>query len=279
MKITLHPRRSHAFTLVEILISMGILIVIISAVYASWTAILRSSKVGIKAAEEAQQSRMAMKCMEQALASTVYFTENSAYYSFETDTSTDFAYLSFATRLSPDFPGAGLFPNEPTRRVTFEVVQGPNGGNDLRMTQMPLLQILQGTEEAYPITLVSNVSHFTLEFWDDQSQDWAYEWTDTNSVPQLIRFSVGLGKAGNSPYAKEEVQSKTVFIAGMAISKDYQFPDATAAGGANGRGNGGRGGKGNGKGNPNPTLNPNPQPRPNPGPGPSPNPGPRPRPR
>lgn len=244
MKITLQRNRALGFTLVEILISMGILMVIISAVYASWTAILRSAKVGIKAAEQAQQSRMAMKCMEQALASTVYFTENSAYYSFETDTSTDFAFLSFATRLSPDFPGSSLFPNEPTRRVTFEVIQGPNGGNDLRMTQMPLLQILQGTEEAYPITLVSNVSHFTLEFWDDQSQDWAFEWTDTNSVPQLIRFSVGFGKENNSPYAKEEVQSKTVFIAGMAISKDYQFPDATAAGGGSKGGGTKKGAKG-----------------------------------
>lgn len=247
MKINLQ-RRARGFTLVEILIAMAILMVIISAVYSSWTAILRSTKVGLKAAEDVQRARMTMKCVEESLSSTVYFTENAAYYSFETDTSTDFAYLSFVSHLPPSFPGSGLFPGEPMRRVTFEVVPGVNGGNDLRMTQASVLQVLQQNEEPYPITLVTNVSHFTLEFWDDQNQDWAYEWLETNSVPQMVRFSVGFGKAGNTPYAKEEMQSKTVFLAGMAISKDYQFPDAAArtGGGAGGQGKGKGGGGGGG---------------------------------
>jgi type II secretion system protein J len=245
MKIHL-KRRMRGFTLVEILIAMAILMVIISAIYSSWTAILRSSQAGLKAAAEVQRVRMTMKCLEESLASTVYFTENAAYYSFETDTASDFAYLSFVSRLQPTFPGSGLFPDQPMRRITFEVVPGENG-NDLRMTQASLLQVLQQTEEAYPITLMTNVSHFTLEFWDDQNQDWAYEWLETNSVPQMIRFSVGFGKTGNSPYAQEDVQSKTVFIAGMAITKEYQMPDATVgAGRNNNRGRGGPGGGGGG---------------------------------
>ncbi len=250
MKIHL-KRVARGFTLVEILIAMAILMVIISAIYSSWFAILKSSKAGLKAAEEVQRARMTMKCVEESLSSTVYFTENAAYYSFETDTSSDFAYLSFVSHLPPSFPGSGLFPGEPTRRVTFEVVPGINGGNDLRMTQASVLQVLQQTEEPYPITLVTNVSHFTLEFWDDQIQDWAYEWLETNSVPQMVRFSVGFGKADNSPYAKEDLQSKTVYLAGMAISKEYQFPDAAAraGGGAGGPGRGKGGGPNGGGGN------------------------------
>ncbi len=227
MKIARKLNGRRGFTLVEILIAMGIFMVIISAIYASWTAILRSSKAGARAAAEVQRTRMTVKCLEDALASTVFFTENADFYSFETDTTTDFAYLSLVSRLPESFPGSGLFPDDPIRRVAFEVVEG-EGGNELVMLQSSTLQILEETETPYTITLATNISHFMLEFWDDQNEEWAYEWLETNAVPRMVRVSLGFGNQTGPAYgAQQNVQARTIYLAGTAITKDYQFPDAT----------------------------------------------------
>ncbi len=236
MILTRNSIGRRGFTLVEILIAMAIFMVIIGAIYASWAAILRSSKAGAKAAAEVQRSRITVKCVEDAISSTVFFTENAAFYSFEADTTADFAYLSLVSRLPSSFPGSGLFPDQPIRRVAFEVIQGTGGNNELVMLQSSTLQVLEDTEAPYTITLATNISHFTMEFWDDSLQDWAYEWLETNSVPRMVRVSMGFGGQNNSPYASQQsLQTKTIYLAGTAITKDYQMPDATGgrAGGNN----------------------------------------------
>ena len=46
--VPIPSRGLRAFTLVEILISIGILGLVLVAIYSSWTAILRASKVGLE---------------------------------------------------------------------------------------------------------------------------------------------------------------------------------------------------------------------------------------
>ena len=250
MKIARHNHGRRGFTLVEILIAMAIFMVIIGAIYASWTAILRASQAGSRAAAEVQRTRMTVKCIEEAVASTVFFTENAEFYSFEADTTSDFAYLSLVSRLPASFPGSGLFGNESLRRVAFEVVPG-EGGNQLMMMQSSTLQVLEETDTPYTITLATNISQFTLEFWDDTAEEWAYEWLETNSVPRMVRVSLAFAGPNSSTYASAETaQTKTIYLAGTAITKDYQMPDLTGRGGG-GRGGGQGGGRGgDGKGRP-----------------------------
>src|SRR5205814_2813945 len=49
--------RSRGFTLVEILVAIGILALVLAAIFSSWTAILRASKTGLDAAAAVQRSR------------------------------------------------------------------------------------------------------------------------------------------------------------------------------------------------------------------------------
>ena len=77
---------SRAFTLIEILIAMGILTLVMTAIYASWAAVLRASKVGNAAADEVQRMRIARQALEQSLASAVLYASNPRYYSFIADT-------------------------------------------------------------------------------------------------------------------------------------------------------------------------------------------------
>src|SRR3954468_19248034 len=88
-----------AFTLIEIMIAISIFMMVMVAIYSSWSAILRGSRVGMKAATEVQRMRIAVRALEEAIGSTVMYVENSRYYTFATDTSGSTAYVSLVARL------------------------------------------------------------------------------------------------------------------------------------------------------------------------------------
>ena len=99
---TLNSRLSTAFTLIEVLLAIGILALVMTAIYASWAAVLRGAKIGNAAADEVQRMRIARQALEQSLASAVFYASNPRYYSFIADTTDEkFALLTF--------PAAGCF--------------------------------------------------------------------------------------------------------------------------------------------------------------------------
>src|ERR1700683_3729678 len=59
--------RQFAFTLIEIMLSIMIFSIVVAAIYSTWTLVLRSSRVGIEAAAQAQRQRIAMRTIEDAL--------------------------------------------------------------------------------------------------------------------------------------------------------------------------------------------------------------------
>ncbi len=115
-----------AFTLVEIMVAIGILSMVLAAIYSSWTAILRGSKVGLDAAASAQRARITIRVLEDSLGSAQSFSANLPYYYFDAENG-DTPVLSFVARLSKSFPRSGKFGDLDVRRVTFSVEGGPDG--------------------------------------------------------------------------------------------------------------------------------------------------------
>src|SRR5262245_34103667 len=74
-----HTRVS-AFTLVEILIALGIFSMVLAAIYSTWTAILRASKVGRDAAAAVQRARMAGRTIEESLGSVQSFGAHQQFH-------------------------------------------------------------------------------------------------------------------------------------------------------------------------------------------------------
>jgi prepilin-type N-terminal cleavage/methylation domain-containing protein len=273
-----HPLRSsrpgsltHAFTMIEVLIAISILTVIIYAIYASWTAILRGARVGQNAAAEVQRARIALRSIEQAITGVQMFSMNAVYYSFNVDTTGDSATLSLATRLPASFPGNGvtraLYGDQAVRRVTFAVEPGVNSGNQLVMTQSPLLLDTNSTLQQYSLVLASNLSRFSIEFWATNGgvADWSDEWTQTNQLPSLLRISLEFASANSTIREPVEVLTKEIALAAMAIPQAYEIPtvQGAAGGGRGGRGGppgGGRPGGPRGPGDP--TRPPVPPPKP-----------------
>lgn len=225
--------RSAAFTLIEVLLAIGILALVMTAIYASWVAVLRGSKVGNTAADEVQRMRIARQALDQSLASAVLYASNPRYYSFIADTTDEkFALLSFVAHLPPDFPGSGMFPNQPLRRVTFAVEPGTNSGPPallLRQTSI-LTPTNSPIEESYTLTLSRNLAVFGVEFWSTNLNDWDVEWLQTNQVPKMLRVTLGFGGARNAGGAPAIVVSSVISPGGQGVPRELQGNQPAAPG-------------------------------------------------
>lgn len=205
-----------------------------TAIYASWASVLRASRAGNAAADEVQRMRIARQALEQSLASAVLYAGNLRYYAFEADTADEkFASLSFVAHLPESFPGSGMFPNQPLRRVTFAAVPGTNNGPPaLVLRQSSLLTPTNSpVEESYTLTLSRSLAVFGVEFWSTNLNDWDVEWLSTNQLPKMLRVTLGFGgdtRAGTPPAV---LVSSVISPGGQGVMRELQNPLAPPGGG------------------------------------------------
>lgn len=206
-------RSGIAFTILELMLSIGIFALILTAIYSIWIAILKGTRVGQKAAAEVQRARVTLRTVEDALNGAQFYAANHRYYYFRADTSGDFASVEFSARLPDSFLGSEQYKQlqQKIRRVKFEVQSGKNGEMELMLTQWPILlpdKPVNSGYEPYTITLAKDVTHFQLAFFDLQKGEWLDEWIYTNRLPRIVQVAVGLGRsASNSRKPSELVYS------------------------------------------------------------------------
>ncbi len=212
-------RQSTAFTLLEVMIAIMIFAMVLTAIYATWIAILRGTKSGTTAAAEVQRSRIAIRTLEDAFLSAVMFTENSKYYYFSADNSRDMAGVSMVSRLPASFPGVGRYGDQVVRRVNFSTQPGKDRGQELVMSQAPmLLDTTSPSVTPYSLVLAKDVSLFTLEFWDMRQNDWVTEWINTNQLPRLVRISLGLGKVAGNASKPQDLVTRVVALPAISVA-------------------------------------------------------------
>lgn len=206
-------RSRRAFTIIELLLSMAIFSMVILAIHTTWMSILRASKVGADAAANLQRARVAARALQEALASAVMFQANQPLYSFEADTSGEFAALSFVSRLPLSYLGGGYFGDQVVRRVTFFVEPDDAGAPQLVLTQRPVLQTNITEGQVYTIALAREVTMFGVEFFDPRSREgWVTEWPLTNQLPKQVRFALAFGKSRSGGVDPREVTVRTVDV-------------------------------------------------------------------
>lgn len=244
---------SRGFTILEVMIAIGIFAMVITAIYAVWISILKGSQAALRAAASVQRSRIALHTLHDAFLTMQYFTENPARYRFEADTSGDMATISMVARLPASFPGVGIYGDQFMRRITFATVPGEEGDMQLVMSQQPMLMEnlkdpprlesisvsgrdwrmgdRQGDSPApYTMVLARDVSLFTLEFWDAQRSEWIAEWLYTNRLPQMVAITLGTGtiKGGSTP---QDVVTQVVAIPAAAVGGLQRGPPGGQPGG------------------------------------------------
>lgn len=209
--------------------AIGIFSMVLAAIYSTWTAILRASKVGLQAAAAVQRARIAGRTIEETLGSVQSFAANQAYYAFVAENGRDESTLSFVSRLSPSFPRSGKFAGLDVRRVTFSVQASPDGGRELVLRQTPLLMEMDKDEKNYPLVLAKNVKEFKTEFWDTRLEDWIDEWQQTNQIPVMVRVTLKLADNAYSSQVGQAV-TRVVSIPSITVQPIWQMPQIPPGG-------------------------------------------------
>jgi type II secretion system protein J len=231
------PARSNAragFTLIEILVSIGILSLVVAAIYSSWTAILRASKVGQDAAAAAQRSRVAMRKIEDSLTCAQLYGLNAQYYGFMAQNGSD-AMLSFVARLPQSFPRSGRFGDFDMRRLTYTLEQGQDGRNELVLRQQPIVMDVDEDEKNFPLVLARDVKEFAMAFWDSRLNDWVEEWRQTNQLPKIMLLKLTFAHTdARGVQTVQELPPRVIALPSMGVP-----PGAQSAMGPGGMGPGG----------------------------------------
>jgi general secretion pathway protein J len=234
MNLSLHrkaKRAARGFTIIEIMTAMIIFGMIVAAIFATWSALVHGSVAGNRATATAQRSRMAMRTIEDSLGSALSYVADVQYYTFDAENGSE-PYLSFVSKLSPSFPRGGRWPDSEVRRVTFSVERGDDSTKRLVLRQAPLLMDMDEDEQNYPVVLANDVKKFEMEFWDKQKGDWLDEWTQTNQIPQMVKFTMQMGG--------EPVElTRIVSLPSVAVQSMWQIPGSTLGGNGSKSVNGG----------------------------------------
>jgi len=221
---------SRAFTLLEMLIAIAIFSLVLTAIYSTWTAILRSARSGQQAAATVQRSRIVVRVLEDSLGSALCFFQNQRYYGFVAENGSE-ALLSFVARLSPDFPRSGNFGDFDVRRLTFSVEPGPDSSRQLVLRQVPLMMDLNSgsdnriivDEKNHPVVLAKNVKEFKFLFWDQRRNDWVDEWKMTNQLPKGIVVTLKLADTARAGSAEQEI-TRIISLPAMGVQALWQMP-------------------------------------------------------
>jgi type II secretory pathway pseudopilin PulG len=223
--------KKRAFTIIEVLLAIGIFMLILASIYSVWHTILRGSQAARSAADSAQRTRISMRALQDALTTAQMFNANmppqnpDAYYAFIADMSGDYGSISFVAHLPATFPGVGRFGDNVVRRVTFNVRRGKEG-NELWVEQGPMLHSMDQDYEPYSLLLAKNVTMFGFEFWGINPKtgkwEWLEEWNSTNSLPALVHVGLGLGKTAHGDTA--DVAHRYIALPANAVQPDWQMP-------------------------------------------------------
>jgi type II secretory pathway pseudopilin PulG len=216
------PGATSAFTILELMLAIGIFAMVLMAIYAIWIGILRGTQAGMKAAAEVQRSRMALRTLEDAFTSAEYFMANMKYYLFFADTSGDMAAVSIAARLPASFPGVGRYGSQVVRRVSFFTEPGKNGTSDLIMSQHPIMLATNSVNQAYTIVLARDVTFFQLAFYDERKSEWLDEWKYTNQLPKLVQIALGIGRSAGNASKPSDLVYSLVALPSVGVAPDVQ---------------------------------------------------------
>jgi len=225
MKLQRSSLPGRAFTLIEIMMALAVFGLVLTAIYASWTLIIRSAKIGQEASARIQRERIALRTIEEALTCVRSFEADRLHYGFVAENG-DNGFLSFVARLPESFPRSGRWPDFDVRRVSFSVEGGEDSQSQLVLRQTPVLKEMDESEQNSPLVLAKGVGKMAFEFWDDRKKDWVSDWTATNQLPKMLKLTLTFRRMreGNVSFQQEEDVSRIIQLPSVMVPTAIQRP-------------------------------------------------------
>jgi len=185
---------STAFTLLEVMLAVTILGLVMTALYATWSAGLNGWKRTAGVSENFQRERVVMGTLADLTKSLVFAQSKPAgLYSIkhehnaQTGDSLSFVTSSDALLPATEASLAGL------RRVTISLDRDGRGRSFLGIMNTPALTADDAKVPA-PHVLSAEVCGFAVRFRNPTTGIWEDKWEEETSIPSAIEFTVGFGK-------------------------------------------------------------------------------------
>lgn len=206
-----------AFSMVELVVAISLLMMMLGTLYSSWAAILQSTRTGSEAAANVQRERITVQHVADALAGAVMVEDGENWYRFKADTLSDHSSISFIQRI----PENNRKPNAQSfRRVSFAVEPSSSGREwELVRRETPVTQAPKATP-VKPQELVRRVRLFKVELLDANGQ-WKTYWSGEGRLPRRARISVAVGPGG-----PKDIRVREVSLMSSAITHGGTPPKA-----------------------------------------------------
>jgi prepilin-type N-terminal cleavage/methylation domain-containing protein len=184
-----------AFTLVEILLAVAILGMVITAVYATWSAGLAGWKRSSSVSESLQRERVVLDTLMDLTSSLVYFGSKDRIYAVQglhdmaKGDSISFVTGSDALLPATEILAAGM------RRVTIAMGHDEAGRNLLGMVNQSALGTEANNEELQQRVLCMDVTGFGVRYRDPRNGVWQEKWEEDGVLPSAVEYTVAFGGA------------------------------------------------------------------------------------
>ena len=198
-----------AFSMIELVVAISLLMMMLGTLYSSWAAILQSTRTGSEAAANVQRERVTVQHVADALAGAVMVEDGEDWYRFKADTLSDQSSLSFIQRIPENSRKADA---QSFRRVSFSVEPSANGREwELVRREAPVTQSPKATP-VEPQELVRRVRLFKVELLDANGE-WKTRWSGEGRLPRRARISVAVG-----PGDPKDVRVREVSLMSSSIT-------------------------------------------------------------
>jgi type II secretory pathway pseudopilin PulG len=204
-----------AFSLIEMLAALSLVMLMFGALYSSWSAILGSTRSGTEAATNVQRERVAGQRVADSLAGAVIVEGGENWYRFRADTKLGHTRLSFVQRI-PDNnrkPGAQSF-----RRVSYSVEPSANAREwELVRRETPVTQARRAIPPE-PKVIARRIRHFRVEFLNPAGE-WVTRWVGNGRLPRRARIALAIG-----PGDPKDLRVREVALLSSAIAHGNMPP-------------------------------------------------------
>jgi type II secretory pathway component PulJ len=238
------PHRRYGFTLMEMVLAMGVCVVVISAATAVFFGAVRLRETTLQAVGESLPVQMALDVMERDLKGAMAPTTNGVYSGMASGSlngifSGDFRAgslnspgISQTVALELYTTTGALRDNQPwgdIQRVTYELQPSRTGQNLVRSVARNVLATVIPTPEDQ--VLLPNVARINVDCLDRDSGQWRNTWDTTlgdTNLPVAVRVQIEM----NTPVAAAERQPITLVVPLDMQVRTNQLPANVAMSGS-----------------------------------------------
>jgi prepilin-type N-terminal cleavage/methylation domain-containing protein len=185
------------FTLIEIMVAIGLMSIAVSMVWMSFSQIIRATRKAEAMMDRLHHGDFVMEQLISAFRSASFFNNTPAKFEMwledETAGPVDADIVSIVTSSPAFIPPSNKLAHQ-LHRIFISIEDNDKGEPALAVSAYPYIVDLEDPEvdEVEPWIVTSKVIGLNCRVYNPSDQDWDDEWEFKNSIPQWVEITIYL---------------------------------------------------------------------------------------